>query len=235
MIFITAFITGLLGSLHCVGMCGPIALALPVTGNTTLQKVLSRISYNAGRLLTYSLLGFLFGTFGLGLKLAGLQQSISIIAGICIIIMALFPGRYIERMIGNPFKLLKGNTPAALFQRKSYPSLFLVGALNGLLPCGFVYIAIIASVATQQAWQGALFMLLFGAGTFPLMFTVSLAGNMIPLNLRARINKLVPLFAVLIGCLFMLRGFNLGIPYLSPSIASDKGVVKECCAADHKQ
>lgn len=228
-LLITAFLTGFVGSFHCMGMCGPIALALPNVGNSFARKATGRFVYNLGRIFTYALLGVLLGTFGLGLKLAGLQQSISIAAGVLIIIMVVFTSGAIERKIGSPFKLLKGETIAKLFKMKSLGGLFLIGVLNGLLPCGFVYIALIGSVATQDAFQGALFMVFFGLGTLPMMFGVSMAGQFISAQIRARITKVVPYLAVIIGCIFILRGLNLGIPYISPQISNDQQIVKDCC------
>ena len=226
MFFITAFLTGLLGSFHCVGMCGPIALALPTIGTSIQEKVASRLIYNAGRIFTYSILGLLFGIFGLGLKLAGLQQSISIGAGILIIITVLFSTK-----ISNKFSInfFSGSAIGKLFQHKTYTSLFAVGLLNGLLPCGFVYIALIASVATQDALQGTLFMIFFGLGTLPMMFSVSMIGQFLSIKIRSRINKFTPAFAIFIACIFILRGMNLGVPYLSPKISNDQTTVKECC------
>lgn len=229
MIFVTAFLTGLLGSFHCVGMCGPIALAVPVTGNTLMEKTTSRLLYNTGRIFTYAVLGFFLGTFGKGLQLAGMQQSISITAGVLIILLAVFSTSTIERWIGSPFKLLGGHRMKQLFNQRTYHSLFLIGLINGLLPCGFVYIGLLGSVATQDAWQGALFMALFGAGTAPLMLAVSMVGQFLSAQVRHRINRWVPLMAVLIGCLFILRGLGLGIPYISPKISPDHKVVKDCC------
>lgn len=226
MFFITAFLTGLLGSFHCVGMCGPIALALPTIGNSFNEKIVSRLLYNFGRIITYSFLGLLFGTFGFGLKLAGFQQSISIGAGVLIIITVLLNGKLSSKF---SFSFFSGSLIGKLFKQKSYFSMLGIGLLNGLLPCGFVYIAVIASVASQDAFQGALFMMLFGLGTLPLMFVVSLIGQFLSIKIRSRINKFTPVFAILIACVFILRGMNLGIPYLSPQISNDQTTVKECC------
>ncbi|MES2778799.1 MAG: sulfite exporter TauE/SafE family protein [Bacteroidota bacterium] len=229
MIFLTAFLTGLLGSFHCAGMCGPIALAVPTIGKSFSAKLLSKVVYNAGRILTYAILGALLGTFGLGLKLAGLQQSISIAAGLSIILMVLFSSHVIERWVGNPFSLIKGKTIARLFQSPSLSSIFAIGLLNGLLPCGFVYLGLIGSVATQNAIEGAAFMVLFGLGTFPMMLGVGMVGQFLTAHARTSINKWVPVLAIFIGCIFIMRGLNLGIPYLSPKITSDHTTVKECC------
>ncbi len=224
-----AFLTGLLGSMHCVGMCGPIAMALPVAGQTNGEKIFGRVLYNAGRLFTYSVLGFLLGSFGWGLKLAGIQQGISIGAGILIVLTGIFSTAWLEKKMGNPFMLFKAGSIQKLFQQRSISALGLIGILNGLLPCGFVYVGLIGSVATQSAWQGAWYMLFFGLGTFPLMFAVSILGQFVSVKTRSIFRKLTPLFAICIGCIFILRGLNLGIPYLSPEISAGHKHVKDCC------
>ncbi|MFI5221986.1 MAG: sulfite exporter TauE/SafE family protein [Bacteroidia bacterium] len=226
MIILTAFLTGLFGSFHCAGMCGPIALALPSTGNAVHEKIFSRLIYNVGRIFTYAFFGALFGALGTGLKLAGLQQSISIGAGIIIIISVLPSGKFSS---GFSLKFFSNNIFGKLFQNKNLISMFAIGLLNGLLPCGFVYIALVGSLATQDIFQGSLFMFFFGLGTLPMMFSVSLIGQFLSIKIRSRINKFVPVFAVFIGCLFIIRGMNLGIPYLSPKISQNAAQVKECC------
>lgn len=218
MIFITAFLTGLLGSFHCAGMCGPIALATPTVGNTTFQKAWAKILYNLGRVTTYSLLGALLGSFGFGLKLAGLQQSISIAAGIVIILSVILTSSKLSQLNLNPLKYLKGGLISKLFQTKTYFALFAIGLLNGLLPCGFVYIGLVGAVATQNILEGALFMTMFGIGTLPMMLGVSLIGQFLSVKVRGSVNRLTPIFALLIGCLFIVRGLGLGIPYVSPKI-----------------
>lgn len=229
MIFVTALLTGLLGSFHCVGMCGPIAMSTPTVGFSLLDRVTGKLIYNFGRIITYSLMGIVLGAFGFGLKLAGLQQSISIIAGVIIILGVLFNHQSLHRFIGNPFSLFSGKLAGKLFQHKTYLSLLLIGLLNGLLPCGFVYIGLIGAVATQDLWNGGLFMFFFGLGTLPLMFFVSMLGQFISIQTRSKINRFTPLLALLVGCLFILRGLNLGLPYLSPKIGSDQNKVEECC------
>lgn len=229
MIYLTALITGLLGSFHCVGMCGPIALATPTIGAGLWGRMGSKLFYHLGRVATYSLLGGLFGAFGMGLKLAGLQQSISIAAGMAIIIGTLLSAGWLGRLAGDPLSRIKGNIIADLFQRKTYTSLLLIGMLNGLLPCGFVYIGLIGSIAVQHVWEGAAFMAMFGIGTIPLMFGVSVVGQFINGSVRNRMNKLMPYFAVFIGTLFILRGLNLGIPYVSPQISKTQTVGVQHC------
>jgi sulfite exporter TauE/SafE len=229
MIFITAFLTGLAGSFHCAGMCGPIALSVPVCGNSQLEKIYSKLLYNLGRICTYAILGFALGSFGLGLKIAGMQQSISVLAGVIIILIAALGSSFFERILHKAFNWLAKDKMRSLFSLKSYKSIFAIGILNGLLPCGFVYIGLIGSVATQDSLGGALYMTLFGLGTTPMMFGIGLVGQLLSQAVRMKINKIVPYFAILIGILFILRGLNLGIPFISPKISNDEAVVKECC------
>jgi sulfite exporter TauE/SafE len=225
MIFITALITGLLGSFHCAGMCGPIALATPtVSGN----RVLSKLVYNAGRVVTYAILGMLLGLFGFGLKLAGLQQTVSIVAGVVVIAGVLLSSR-LGKFAPSSFFSFSAGAMGKLFKQQSFPALLGIGILNGLLPCGFVYIALVGSVATQSAMEGALFMVFFGLGTIPMMFSVSMLGQFLTQHTRSRINTFAPVFAIIIGCLFILRGLNLGVPYISPKVSASQETVKECC------
>jgi len=211
---------GLVGSFHCVGMCGPIALALPLKDNNWISRIFSGSVYNVGRIFTYGILGFLFGLLGRGIQLAGFQRWISILLGIVMIISVLFPylfrqkitfstlfSGFAVRLIGNLKKL---------FSKRTYFSLFLIGLLNGLLPCGLVYVAVAGSINTGDVLNGMLFMVLFGAGTLPMLFAVSLIGNLISLKIRRRVNRIIPYFIVFLGILFILRGMSLGIPYVSP-------------------
>jgi sulfite exporter TauE/SafE len=233
MLFFTAFITGLVSSLHCAGMCGPIAFALPRHPNSTSSLWITRLLYNFGRIFTYSLLGVVIGSIGLQLKLVGLQQSISILAGISILLITLFK-LYLPK-IANQFEPnFWGNKWfGKLFMSKNTGSFFFIGALNGILPCGFVYVALIASLVTQSALFGALFMFLFGLGTFPMMFAISLLGQVINQKFRQQVNRLTPVFALLFACFFILRGLNLGIPFISPQINNPEQISNVCGVKSH--
>ena len=233
MIFIAAFITGLLGSFHCAGMCGPIALATPTIGVSLWQRVFGKLLYNFGRIFTYAVIGALLGAFGWGMKLAGLQQSISIIAGILMIGAVVLSSSKIKQMLPSSLLFFKGSLMAKLFKQQTYTSLFAIGLLNGLLPCGFVYLALLGAVATQQVWQGAMYMVLFGLGTLPMMFSIAMAGQLLSVGVRNKINRFTPYAAVFIGCLFVVRGMGLGVPYISPKISHDQTQVKDCCKPQH--
>jgi sulfite exporter TauE/SafE len=232
-IFITALTLGFLGSFHCVGMCGPIALALPLNRDSLLSKAAGALLYNFGRIFTYTLLGGLFGLIGQSIVIAGYQQGLSIVLGIAILILVLLPNGIANKLnffsftfsyIGKVKEQLK-----TLFKKNSYPSLFFIGTLNGLLPCGLVYLGIAGAIATGNSLQGSFFMATFGLGTVPAMLTVALISSSISINFRNKINKVVPVFTVAMALLLILRGLNLGIPYVSPEMSSTKPVCHKCC------
>lgn len=216
----TGFIVGLLGSVHCVGMCGPIAVALPVLGETQFKVLVGRVLYNFGRVITYSLMGALFGLFGSRLILFGLQQNLSILLGLIILFIVLLPRKWKAKIFDTTlYKRIKTfliSRFAILISKKSISSLLIIGLLNGLLPCGFVYVGIAGAASTTDWLHGAAYMALFGLGTFPIMFAASILGKIINLNIRRRINKLIPALTVILALLFILRGLNLGIPFISP-------------------
>ena len=217
---ISGLVLGFLTSFHCVGMCGPIALALPLHGATKIQKLFGGVLYNLGRTTTYVIFGFFLGLFGQGLVALGFQRWVSIIAGILMIATVLSPSLFKSNFISQGiFNSLLSKVEGALkklFSTRSYGSLYLIGLLNGLLPCGPLYMAFIMSTGTGNAITAAIFMMMFGLGTIPLLFAITILGNFISLSVRNKINNFLPILIVIIGILFILRGLNLGIPYLSP-------------------
>ncbi|AXB57242.1 sulfite exporter TauE/SafE family protein [Flavobacterium fluviale] len=217
----SAFFLGLISSLHCVGMCGPIAMMLPVDRQNEAKKVTQIMTYHFGRLAAYAAIGLIFGLLGRGFFLAGLQQKMSIIVGVIMIIVVLIPeNKFAEYNFSKPvYKIIskiKTNL-GSQFKNKSYKSLFTIGLLNGFLPCGMVYVALFGAIAMQSASYGVLYMLLFGIGTIPLMTIVVYVNKLLKLPFRNKIQKAIPYVAVIIGVLFILRGLGLGIPYISPS------------------
>ena len=220
----SAFILGLLGSFHCAGMCGPIAFVLPIDRSNSAKKLVQIGLYHIGRLLTYSFIGFIFGWIGKGLYLAGFQQRISILIGVLMIVMILIPVRIFNKYnFSKPLYSAVGKVKSGLgklLKQKSNKALFSIGILNGFLPCGMVYMALVGAMAGGTSLDGAFYMALFGLGTIPLMTMAVYLGNFLSLNVRAKIQKAVPIFVVVIGLLFITRGLGLGTPYISPSDAS---------------
>lgn len=220
----SALILGLLGSFHCIGMCGPIAFVLPLNRENNFKKGIQVSLYHLGRLLTYSFIGLIFGLVGKGLFLMGFQQRISILVGVLMIVIVLIPGRIFNKYnFSRPLYSFVGKVKSSLgklLKNKSNKALFTIGILNGFLPCGLVYMALVGSIATSNATIGALYMFLFGLGTIPLMTVAVYLGNILSISVRNKIQKVIPVFVVMIGILFILRGMGLGIPYISPSDAS---------------
>ena len=217
----SAFALGLFSSLHCIGMCGPIALAVPSARLGWAGRTADALLLNAGRIATYALLGLLFGTFGRGLRLAGLQQGISIALGALILAGLLFPavikGQALTGQLAK-WTAAPRREMARTLGRTSPAGLWSTGMLNGLLPCGLVYLALAGSLVQEAAWQGAAFMAAFGLGTVPALLAVRLGTARLSLARRALVRKASPFLVAGIGILFVLRGMGLGIPYLSPAL-----------------
>lgn len=208
---------GLVGSMHCVGMCGPIALALPYQSTNRWLAGFRVLVYNFGRVITYAMLGVLIGFFGKAIFMAGMQIYISIGLGILLLIAALFSINIESRLLRVSYfgrlNVWVKKSMGRLFKSQKTSSLLSLGMLNGLLPCGLVYMAIAGAVGTGSVWQGAAYMALFGLGTIPLMFATAVAGQFINLNWRLRIQKLVPVFLVFFALLFIARGLNFNVPH----------------------
>ncbi len=220
-ILVTSVLLGLISSFHCVGMCGPLALALPVAHKNQSQQLFSIASYNVGRIITYAVLGLLFGLAGRKLYLSGLQQWFSIIAGILMFVLAF--QYYIRKKNIQPawmkgFNAFVQKLMQLSIRSRNNFSTFFLGMANGLLPCGMVYLAIAGALNTQQVLHSVIFMAGFGFGTFPAMFALSLFGVNIDLSVRRKIKSFMPYVVASMAVLLILRGLNLGIPFISPVI-----------------
>ena len=230
-LMISALAMGLLSSVHCVGMCGAIAFSIPAQNLVGSQKIIGISLYNLGRVITYTLLGVVFGMFGRQIFISGFQQWFSIIAGVFILIILWqsvarspvfhLPGfsllnKWVQKQVGK--YLLQPSLSAKLF----------LGMANGLLPCGLIYLAITGALATGSVKGAALFMACFGAGTIPAMFLFSYFGFMLKLSTRNIMRKMVPYFVGLVAVLLILRGLGLNIPYVSPFIGGSHAAVVDC-------
>ncbi len=218
---LSAFVLGLLGSFHCVGMCGPIAFMLPVDRTNGYKKVSQITIYHVGRLLAYALIGLVFGLIGKSLYIFGFQQQLTIAIGVVMILIVIIPDKLFSKYnIAKPIYKLISKVKSALgnaLKKKTADTFLTIGFLNGFLPCGLVYMALFGAIASANALKGSFYMATFGLGTIPLMTTVIYFSHFLKSNVRQKIQKAIPVFIVLIGALFILRGLGLGIPYLSPA------------------
>lgn len=215
-----AFFMGLFGSLHCVAMCGPLLLALPSVGESQWSKAKNRLIYQLGRILTYGFIGFIIGFIGIGLSMKGWQQGLSISTGVLLVMIGLF--HFIGTKNTSILKIQQ-QLLAPLIKQMGYwlhrpGGNFMTGVLNGILPCGMVYMALATALNAGSAINGARFMLLFGLGTLPLMLLTGIAGNFIKSKIPFRLSAWLPFLFLLMGTWFILRGANLNIPFLSPLI-----------------
>jgi sulfite exporter TauE/SafE len=211
-----AFMIGLLGSVHCIGMCGPLAFAVPSLQKGAGWLLLDKGLYQVGRIISYCLLGLLIGLIGRQLWMAGLQQGVSIFTGL-LIILAACSRIFKIAMRGHSTLLLKPFHRLFGYALKHKANHLIIGMINGLLPCGFVYLALAGAVNMPDLSGAVAYMFFFGLGTAPLMMIAALTVGLTGTIMRNRINKVVPYLMVCLGIWFILRGLELNIPYLSPA------------------
>lgn len=219
----SAFILGILGSTHCIGMCGPIALSLPTINQTLGSRFWGSFLYNIGRVVTYSIIGLCIGLMGNYIALAGAQNAFSITMGAVILCFLLFP--FINHLIGskNIFSSFYNHIRLLIikvFSRKKYSSFFIIGLLNGLLPCGLVYIAMAGALTTDGLLKSMAFMGFFGLGTLPLMWAVAFFGNFATTKIRKVFKLTYPIIVFTMACMLILRGMGINILHPNPNSSS---------------
>jgi len=241
---VTGFILGISSSLHCLGMCGPIAMALPLNRNSNWSILSGALQYNLGRVGTYALLGIVAGLFGLTVNTFGILQWASIFSGIFLILFAWrkllsripmlhAPNFFLTTRLNSTLgKIIRSNNPAKLF---------LLGGLNGLFPCGMVYAALLNAILAGSPLGSSMAMIAFGVGTLPAMIFVSFAMGKISAERQKSFRRALPYILSVVGVVIILRGMNLNIPYLSPKVsikqtteaprekATDPEVALDCC------
>ena len=219
----TAIIMGLAGSLHCAGMCSPLALA--VTQLNPAAK-LNRLLYNLGRILTYGILGAIVGTVGLGFPYAHFQNLFSVALGISLVMFALLGLNHFRVPFITPFFQHLSLSLKRLFreflQRKTYSSIFLMGALNGVLPCGLTFIALAYCLTLNSPVQGFYYMLLFGMGTLPVMLGLTTIAQYLVKRFNFSVGKIATTMLFICGCLLIARVFLLHEPH---GIGEEQGMV----------
>jgi uncharacterized protein len=206
---ITGFLLGLMGSLHCAGMCGALVLMTPVVAPTQASFVASRLVYHAGRIFVYALIGVLFGIIGESMVFAGFQRWLSIIAGVLMIAALVAAKRLKSRLMLMP--MVMKTRFSSLLRQRSYPSIFALGGVNGLLPCGLVYMAATASIASGDVFQSVASMVFFGLGTLPVLLGISFAGKRLNLSRIPALQKVAPVTVALAAILLIIRADPIGL------------------------
>jgi len=229
--YLTAFLFGLAGSFHCVGMCGPVMLAIPMDLQTKVSILIDSLIFNTGRIFTYGFIGLIFSLLGMSLQGFNGQQYLSIGAGILMLILYFGVGKnasfsekfWLTRFLRQNFsKLLQNHSPK---------SLFLTGLLTGFLPCGLVYAAASGAILSGTPENGILYMMSFGVGTIPLMLAVSFSRSLLKDRVKIWLKASTPYLVSIVAILMIVRGLGLGIPYLSPVAESlnNNQIQVECC------
>jgi len=228
--FIMALAMGLTGSLHCVGMCGPIMMFLPFYHFTGARRVFAIGLYHFARISVYALMAFTIYSFREAFN-PQLQQAISIGLGSILLIagiVSFFPLRRKWQLI-LPWTDIVKKQLGRFMGDTSLPSIAVSGMLNGMLPCGLVYMALSATLALHSPAGAVLFMYFFGIGTLPALISIVIFKNRIAFFKNGYYKRFTPIIIFSFGCVFLLRGLNLGIPYLSPKVQVANGQIHSCC------
>ncbi len=214
-------VLGFLGSLHCIGMCGPIAIA--AFGQSGKFTVAPRLFYNLGRTATYTLMGLVMSLIGKVISLSGFQQVASILAGSIILLIAVIYLLGIKTEYPSFMRLLSmiKRKMSGLLRSKGWFNNFSLGLINGFLPCGLVYLALAGAIVTESPTDAVWFMFLFGLGTIPAMFSITYVAPVISRVID--INRLIPYMFAIVGIILVLRGLGLGIPFISPDLNGSSG------------
>ena len=221
------FLLGLLGSLHCISMCGPLVFLMGFKGKSG-NALKNALIYHGARILVYSLMGAIVGGLMYGLNWYGFTQIASWIMGSIFLLVGLAFVLKINFLL-QPVIQFSSKWTSLFNQKSTWKKYLIAGTLNGLLPCGLVYVALSSSTLTNNYTEGALTMLVFGLGTLPSLLFGSVFSNWIKNKISFIKNTwLISLSYVLIGLLLILRGSNLGIPYLSPKQNPHNHEIK-CC------
>lgn len=228
-LWIAAFLLGIGGSMHCLGMCGPLVLGLPFHTQGKTGRWLATVTYYLAKCLAYGSMGILTGFFGKGISLINWQQGLSVIAGFLVLLMAFVPAITLRLKAQFLFQKTFGRLFSRLQHQPRLHYYGFLGFLNGFLPCGLVFTALAASTVTGSPVSGFLFMVAFGLGTTPALAALTLFKNRISLRFLPRLKKAATFIAAALGLLLIIRGLDLGIPYLSP-VAGANGTVKNCCS-----
>ena len=222
-----AFFIGLFGSIHCIGMCGPLAFAIPINHPNLMMIIWDKLIYNLGRVLSYATLGLITGLIGRQIWLSGLQQGVSVFSGVPIILAA--SSRFLKVSITNQkwaAVLLNPFNRLITYALRQHAGHLIIGLLNGFLPCGFVYLALVGAVNTNTVSASVSYMVCFGLGTIPLMLIASVSTGLLNKSVRQKMNRVVPYFMLCLGIWFVLRGLSLNIPYLSPAFNTGKVICR---------
>lgn len=209
---------GILGSLHCIGMCGPLSL-MHIAGkknSSNFSLYTHALSYQMGRSLSYAMLGLIFGLVGSAFAWVGLQKVISVSLGIALILLAIFSSARLAKIESLGVFKTWNRWLMGLMQKYGgqwgNKNSWIAGSINGLVPCGLVYFALASSMATENALEGAIFMWIFGMGTLPAMAAFTILGNRLRNKIKLSYQYILPVLAICSGVILIWRGLEINVP-----------------------
>jgi sulfite exporter TauE/SafE len=232
LIIAAAFTLGIASSLHCLGMCGPLVMAVPFPH--LKNRVLSKSLYFVGKALAYVFLGAIIGTLGLKAIWGNAQQYVAVFSGIILVLFTLLPFFQVKLKV-SPIQRKLANVLHRMQDAPKDRYFFQLGFLNGLLPCGMVYIALTTALAAGNPIDGSLAMFSFGLGTTPVLWGLTLFKHKMSIRLRGKLKPIQITISFLVGVLLIFRGLGLGIPYISPAVATSGSAKVSCCAASESK
>ena len=219
---ITAFVMGFAGSLHCIGMCSPLAMAV---ANLNSRAMLNRLLYNSGRILMYGVLGAVVGTIGWVLPIGSFQNLLSILLGISLLLVGILGISNVNVPWLTPIlqsataklKMLFGK----FLKQKNYFATFILGTLNGMLPCGLTFLALTYCLSLNNPLDSFTYMIVFGLATLPAMLGLTSVIMRLVTRFKISVPKLTTTMLILSGCLLIARVFL----FHEHALAEEHGVV----------
>jgi uncharacterized protein len=224
-----ALAMGLTGSLHCAGMCGPIVWVMPFQHLHGAKRWVGVGLYHLGRISIYALGGFVLHSFK-SLFHPQWQQYVSIVMGAILLIggvVSFIPSAKLRFQL--PWSNAVRNSFGKFISNPGLLTLLAAGLMNGLLPCGLEYMALSLSVSATTATDAILYMYAFGIGTLPVLLAITILKTKLRFTNVAIMKRMVPVLLLVFGIVFMVRGMNLGIPYLSPKVEMQQNEIKASC------
>lgn len=208
------FVGGLLGSSHCLGMCGPLALTVGMGQPGLASNLRRQLVFSAGRIFTYAFLGAVAGYFGWWLArqpttLVNAQAALAIVAGLFLVVLGLVSTGLLPRL--PVFSLIPHVCGASgwlktFLTAPGWSGALLAGVFTGFLPCGLVYAFLALAATTANMFDGLLTMTFFGLGTVPLMVAAGCGGSLLSHTMRSRVLQVAAWCVVLTGAITLARG-----------------------------
>ena len=225
------FVSGILGSAHCIGMCGAISAMMNMGTTSKRSAMVRQLLWSFGRIFTYAFLGLACAVAGRLLTTSALltsqttavnlQAGFAILAGLLLVIQGLAATGWLSKKVSGGKPCLTASIFGSFLRGGSATGVFVAGILTGFLPCGLVYSFLALAAATASAWKGPILMLAFGLGTVPVMLLTGIGLTTASLQLRQRLMKIAGACVLITGMLTIGRGivFAARSPQQSPQEA----------------